>query len=90
MLLQSHDGKITLLPALPKSWATGSFTGLRARGNVTVDAEWQNGNVTRARFTANSGGRVRVALSDGVEFEAERACRFCVVYENGAFAVENI
>ena len=90
MLLQSHDGTITLLPALPKSWATGSFTGLRARGNVTVDAEWQNGNVTRARFTAHSGGRVRVALSDGVEFEAERACGFDIVYENGAFVVENI
>jgi alpha-L-fucosidase 2 len=48
MLLQSHDGEIVILPALPASWQKGSFRGLVARGNVVVDAWWEDGKLTRA------------------------------------------
>lgn len=54
MLLQSHEGKIVLLPALPDHWkAKGSFNGLRARGGYRVWCEWSNGWVTNYSIVAD-------------------------------------
>lgn len=64
MLLQSHTGTIELLPALPKAWAaSGSFTGLRARGNVTVDCTWKDGKVTYYRLTSPVPRRANVRVN---------------------------
>lgn len=55
MLLQSHDRCIRLLPALPDCWSRkGSFRGLLARGNVTVDAWWEDGKITKLVLRAGS------------------------------------
>ncbi|WP_406387383.1 glycosyl hydrolase family 95 catalytic domain-containing protein [Streptomyces sp. NBC_00887] len=56
MLLQSQNGEIHALPAKPSSWSSGSVTGLKARGNVTVDISWTvHGDVRITMKPANSG-----------------------------------
>ena len=47
MLVQSHEGEIKLLPALPKAWKKGKVTGLRTRKGTVVDIEWCDGEVVR-------------------------------------------
>ena len=56
MLLQSHDGAIHLLPALPAQWASGSFRGLKARGGFIIDMNWQNGQITYLKIKSTLGG----------------------------------
>lgn len=54
MLLQSRPGKIFILPALPSSWQNGKITGLKAMGNITVDIEWENGNIKNYKLDGNT------------------------------------
>ncbi len=56
MLLQSHDGAIHVLPALPDSWSTGSVTGLRARGGFQVSVEWESNQPKRIELKSTQGG----------------------------------
>ena len=60
MLLQSQDGRIELLPALPGEWKDGQAKGLKARGGYTVDVAWKNGGVTAFRICAIAPGEVEV------------------------------
>lgn len=60
MLLQSHDGVLHVLPALPDRWADGKVTGLVARGGYVVDVEWKDCRVTDMKIYSRSGGCIKV------------------------------
>ena len=63
MLLQSYDGNIHLLPALPTSaWRSGSIKGLKAIGDFTVDQEWESRKFVRARIVNNQGQPLTVTV----------------------------
>ena len=72
MLVQSHDGKVVLLPALPSSadWQNGEFTGIAVRGGYTVDCKWVNGEVLK--YTLR---RVSKTAADTITVEADGVVR---------------
>jgi alpha-L-fucosidase 2 len=64
MLIQSHEGKIRLLPAIPEAWKDGEIKGLRARGGFGIDMKWAEGKITSARIYSEKGGKTRVIVNN--------------------------
>ena len=60
MLLQSHDGAVHLLPAIPDAWNTGEVKGLCARGGFTVDMAWSQGSLEKVTVRSSIGGTLRL------------------------------
>jgi alpha-L-fucosidase 2 len=66
MLLQSHNGLIRLLPALPDAWPTGHVGGLQARGGFEVEIAWKDGRLTAATVRSKLGGPCKLRYGQKV------------------------
>jgi alpha-L-fucosidase 2 len=71
MLIQSHEGIIDLLPALPEEWAAGSYNGVCARGAFELSFEWKDKKISEASVLSKAGGictinpRTKVKVTSG-------------------------
>ncbi|WP_276167390.1 glycoside hydrolase family 95 protein [Zobellia alginiliquefaciens] len=76
MLLQSHDGAVHLLPALPDVWKEGKVTGLRARGGFEiVTMDWKEGKVTKVTLKSNLGGNLRIRYYNELVLEDDKTLK---------------
>lgn len=60
MLMQSHDGALHLLPAVPDEWAKGEVSGIVSRGGFVVDMAWDGAQLSKATITSRLGGNLRL------------------------------
>jgi len=68
MLIQSHEGYIDLLPAIPDNWKSyGLVKGLRARGNFTIDMEWKDGKIINYKVTSSSPRKVKIMVNGSMK-----------------------
>lgn len=68
MLVQSHDGAVHLLPALPDVWTNGKVSGLRTYGGFEFSFEWENGQVVKIEVKSTLGGNCRIRVPNQVAF----------------------
>ncbi|GGA42949.1 glycoside hydrolase family 95 protein [Paenibacillus physcomitrellae] len=71
MLLQSHEGFLELLPALPDCWASGYISGLRARSGFEVSIAWKDSRWTEVTIRSHSGERCVLQAPDGLRVVTE-------------------
>lgn len=67
MLLQSHNGYIKFLPAVPKAWSVGSTKGLIARGGFEVSFDWKDNKVTKASIVSKAGEKCSIFTKEQVK-----------------------
>ncbi len=60
LLLQSHEGFLRILPALPTQWKTGKISGLKARGNIVVDMEWKDGKLQQLVLESSEKRTIKI------------------------------
>jgi len=84
MLLQSRPGALYLLPALPDAWPSGSVKGLKTRGNISVDMEWENNKLVSAKLLSPFSQKIMLIL-DGKKSEISLIADNTYVINNQSF-----
>ncbi len=84
LLLQSHEEELSLLPALPASWTTGSVSGLVARGGFEVDLVWKDGRLEKATLVSRLGHVCRVRSAGPLEITSQGKAVAAVKRADGA------
>ncbi|MBZ5670140.1 MAG: hypothetical protein LAO04_10460 [Acidobacteriia bacterium] len=64
MLIQSTADEISVLPALPRQWPSGSLKGVRVRGGGKLDITWKEGQLTERRLQSDRAKKYRVSYGD--------------------------
>ncbi len=90
MLLQSHDGTVHFLPALPDDWKTGDISGLRTYGGFEVDFEWKDGQIEKITIKSNLGGNCRIRVPNEVALKDSLLKAATGTNPNPFFAIANI
>ena len=75
MLLQSHDGAIDILPALPDDWEKGSISGLKVYGGFEVSFAWENNKVQKITIKSNLGGNCRIRVPNELNLVGGKALK---------------
>ena len=90
MLVQSHEGEVHLLPALPATWPKGHVKGLRAHGGFDVDLAWEGGRLARATLRSTQGGPCRVRASSPFTVSRDRGPVQVVAEADGVATFETV
>lgn len=87
MLLQSHQGYLEFLPALPERWSTGYVKGLRARGGFEVSLRWENGKLIEAEILSHKGNVCYLQSAPGLKVRLDETEVETHAEQNGLISV---
>jgi alpha-L-fucosidase 2 len=90
MLIQSQDGAIHLLPALPSNWKSGEFKGLKARGGFEIDVKWEDYKIKQIKIKSTLGGNCRIRSYESLNMKGAKSVNSSIHNANAFFQVLNV